>query len=335
MPRALVRRLSVATALGLGVGIGALLSTPALAVAQPGPPPTQQRWDSLRAVGESLYHLRTQWSAGRGGRSAEVTVQAFSRDFRPLGKAGRLYRGPAARAEIATRDDAFAVVLYRGGGDRPFVRVIVRQVVPPGGGVTQPPTIELARPGGTGWAPTNATLCATPEGFTVLWQEEATTPTQGRRARSFMTRISREGRVIEQPHEVPIPWGFGAIAWNGSGYHLALFYDGDSAGQTRLNLVTLTQHGAPEQHPWWISDPQAIDEVHLIPTSPGILVVYRGGADGTTIRAVHSTAVGQWGGATPPTRDLGRLEAGMPFTERVASPESIEIVSPPARPSSG
>ena len=331
MPRA--PRLVLASSVAL---LGALVG-PAVVLAQPGPPPMQQEWDSLRLLGDSIYHLRTRWTAGRSGRTSEVTVQAFSRDYRPIGKAGRLDRGPAARAEIATRDDAFAVVLYRGGAQGQFVRVIVRQVAPPGGGVRQPGPIALTRSAGADWAPTNATLCATPDGFTVLWQEESTTGSTegGHRARSFMTRITREGRVLEPPHEVPIPWGFGAMAWNGSGYHLALFYDAQEAGQTRLNLVTLTAQGAPEQHPWWISDPQPIDEVHLIPTSPGMLVVYRGGADGTMLRAVHSTSVGQWGGATPPTRDLGHVEAGMPFTERVTSPEQIEIVSPRVAPSSG
>lgn len=312
-----------------------VLVVPASLSAQAGPPPMQQQWDSLRLLGDSIYHLRTRWAAGRSGRTAEITLQALSRDHRPLARAGRLYRGPAARAEIATRSHGFAVVLYRGGSQGQFVRVIVRHVVPPGGGVVQPETIELPRPAGADWAPTNATICATPDGFTVLWQEEPAGPTQARRARSFMTRIDGGGRVLEPPREVPIPWGFGAIAWNGNGYHLALFYDGQQPGQTRLSLVTLSPHGAPEQHPWWISDPQTVDEVHLVPSSPGMVVVYRGGADGTTLRTVHASSIGQWGGATPPTRDLGRLESSTPFTERVTSPDRIEVVSPPAVPSSG
>jgi hypothetical protein len=43
------------------------------------------------------------------------------------------------------------------------------------------------------------------------------------------------------------------MEWNGRGYHLALYYDGTTYGQTRLRLVTLSAAGRPEQHPWWVS----------------------------------------------------------------------------------
>jgi hypothetical protein len=114
------------------------------------------------------------------------------------------------------------------------------------------------------------------------------------------------------------------MTWNGKGYHLALYYDGGP--ETRLNLVTLTPAGSPEQHPWWASKAEETGPVQLLSTSKGVHAVYRSGGE---LHAVLWKAPGSWGAEPPAPRNLGALAASEPFTLRAATDGDVEVVRKP------
>src|SRR5204862_2535813 len=97
-----------------------------------------------------------------------------------------------------------------------------------------------------------------------------------------------------------------AIAPNGPGYHPARFFDGAAPGQTRLSFVTLGADGRPEQHPWWVSKPELVDDVQLVPIAGGVTAFFRGGAAGHALASVDVTSVGTWG-TEPRSRSSGTL----------------------------
>jgi hypothetical protein len=161
--------------------------------------------------------------------------------------------------------------------------------------------IALKRPGKHENYPFAVAATATPDGFTVFFQEvETANPSE---AHTYMVTLDKTGALSEEAKEIQVPWWLAAAAWNGNGYHLALFYTG--GGGTTLSMVSLNQEGGPEQHPDWASAPGTISDVHLVSIGKGIRAIYRGTGD--HMFETEVTKIGQWGQVSNKAKDLGAL----------------------------
>ncbi len=218
--------------------------------------PSAESWEEWRVQGEAVVAARTALAAqANGARTAKVTLALLDRKLvaQASGAPIAVYDGPAASTELGVRDGAAAVVLYRGGA-QPFVKVALVDL-----GTRAVRVVDLDRTAGAEYAPTAAVICADPDGFTVLWQEQMRGNPQAE-ARSTLARVKVDGTFAARPAAVPIPWSLGAIVDDGRGYTLAVNFDGAAPDQTRICFVTLTRDGKPEQHPWWGSRPAVVEE---------------------------------------------------------------------------
>lgn len=165
--------------------------------------------------------------------------------------------------------------------------------------------IALARPNERHDVPFSVAATATPDGFTVFFQDvESANPNE---AHTYMVELDKTGAVSAEAREVPIPWALAAAAWNGKGYHLGLFYTGGGDG-VRLSMVSTTKDGRPEQHPDWASQPGLVSDVHLVAAGGKIRAIYRGSM-GDRMLETDVTAIGQWGRVVAKAKDLGALAA--------------------------
>lgn len=176
-------------------------------------------------------------------------------------------------------------------------------------GDAAPAPIAIARPGARAGIPFAVAATATPDGFTVFFQEiEEDDPTA---AHTYMASLDRDGAPTGPAGEVAVPWSLAAAAWNGAGYHLALIY---ASGQgMRLSMVTLDAAGKPQQHPDWASRPGYVADVHLVVRDGKVRAFYRGGG-GNRLHERDVTEVRQWGTDPPKARDHGAL----PVTKAIA-----------------
>jgi hypothetical protein len=212
------------------------------------------------------------------------------------GKTKDVYTGEAA-ATIEAGHGRVVIAVSIISKKQPFQIITID-----GDKVTKPEPI--ARPTQRNDYPFAVIATATPDGFTVFFQEvEANNPNE---AHTYMVKLDKEGAVDGEATEVQVPWALAAAAWNGKGYHLGLFYSGEGQG-ARLSMVSLTKDGSPEQHPDWATQPGAIDDVHLIASGSAIRAVYRG--TGGRMVETDVTKIGQWGQVTAKTKDLGALAA--------------------------
>jgi len=274
--------------------------------------------------------VRTTWFArGRDGRRrGEVLLQRYDARWHAVGRTQVVHRGPPVRTAVAVHGNNVLVAMVN-GGESPFVKV---SLAAPG---AEPRSYDVTRPSlGNTVSPSAVVAADDPEGFTVLWQEEPR-DSAGRSASSAMVKVSADGTHRSTPTVAAVPWSLGALAWNGHGYHLAVFYDGSQQGQTRLCLVTLSPTGNPEQHPWWASPAGDPQDVQMLATAEGMVVVYRGGADGTHVYTFTSSQVGQWGQEAPAPRELGRVGGAEPFAAVLASGAPAVVRQPTARPPAG
>ncbi|MDQ3032886.1 MAG: hypothetical protein M3Y87_10750, partial [Myxococcota bacterium] len=201
------------------------------------------------------------------------------------------------------------------------------------GALVAGPTLELARDIAarrSSLRPAAAVVAPTPDGFTVLLQEQDTRDPNADVV-TTMTRIARDGAVLEAPHEVAIPWALGALAWDGRGYHLAVLWGGwgtQHAGSARVCLVTLSRAGAPEQHPWWASEFDALSDVQLVQRAGGgaMLVVWRR-SDGRRIAMHASTAAAGWSVEPPPALDVARIAPDAPFVV-IPEGDGVRVATP-------
>lgn len=280
---------------------GALLTSlclGGLAAAQPG----DQTFNTLRLVDTHPVTVRAMWSASAGSQPGRVTLSARSRT-------AELARGGFIRTATAVRGSRVLVAMVE-GGTRPAVQLALVEIAADGA-AQQPIIIRVPRSAGRRTAPTSVVACADPQGFTVLWQEQG--GLEARDAVTFMARIDDTGRWLAKPTEVAVPWALGAVAHNGDGYHLAIFFDGSRPDQTRLCAVRLTAQGQPREHPWWVSSPQLIQEVQLMHTAGRMAAYFRGGPDGSVLQSTDITAVRQWGTSPPAPSSHGRLSATEEF----------------------
>jgi len=164
---------------------------------------------------------------------------------------------------------------------------------------------EVARPNKTASMPFAMGMTSTPTGFTVFFQEvEVGNPNE---AHTYMLLLDKEGKPDGAAKEVAVPWWLADAQWNGKGYHLALYYAGEMRG-SRLSMVSLSEAGAPEQHPDWASQPGQLSDMHLVADGGKILAYYRGGV-GDKLYVTDVTKIGQWAQTPQAAKDLGALDA--------------------------
>jgi len=233
-----------------------------------------------------------------------------------------LYSGPAVRADVAASPEAVLVAMVH-AGPRPFVRLLL---VPMNAGAPSgaPRQIDVPRRGAEQYLPDAVVACAEPGGFAVLWQELSVS--DGTAARTSLARVTSAGQWTAEPRVVEVPWALGAMAWNGSGYTLAVYYTLGSPDQTRICGVTLSPAGQPQQHPWWASPAERIGEVVLVVASGGMTAVYRGGPAGQDLRAIDLGQPRSWGVEPPSPASRGPIGPGEVFGVRPTGQAGFEVV---------
>jgi hypothetical protein len=163
---------------------------------------------------------------------------------------------------------------------------------------------SLERPAKRGDVPYAVVMASTPTGFMILFQDIE--PTNTNEAHTYLVELDDAGKPSSKPREVQIPWALGDAAWNGSGYHLALYYAGGDG--VRLSMVSMSKDGTPQQHPDWSSKPGLVSDVHLVTDGDKIRAFYRGGM-GDRILESDVTKIRGWGGEPPKAKDHGAISA--------------------------
>lgn len=310
-----------------------LLMIPGAAFAQPDPMGGEERtWDDVRPIPAGLLRVRTRWDAARPGqpRTGIVRVERLAADGRTVLAGHAVFQGPSVVPAVTVSGDvALIAMVHEGAGA--FVKLAFVDL-PAAGGLTVRPVVAAPRPEAARTLPSWAVVAADPDGFAILWQEtNVVDPNDA--AHSFLGRLRRDGTWSDRPHEVAVPWPTAALAWNGHGWTAALWFGG-FGGQggpdgIRVCLVTLSLAGQPEQHPWWISRPERVGEVQMLQTAGGMEVVWRGGADGNTLRSHRSAAIGNWGTEPAAARGHGAIGEDEPFALREGAGGRVEVVRVP------
>lgn len=285
-----------------GVLFMAILSVAGAASGQPPPQMGPRAWNLVRFAGENEVTVRTTWAPD--GQSGEVMLLAAGRGSIAL------YRGGRAITAVATSGATVLAAITEIDGARTHLVLVDLATDGP------PRRLTTESPGGSAVTPSAVVATSDDRGFTVLWQ--GIVAAQFRAARTAMMRIGRDGEWIERPRQVEVPWALADVAWNGRGYHVALYFDGQSPNETRLCMVTLSAAGVPEQHPWWASRPGLVDEARLVRVGDRIVAIYRAGETGTELRRRDVTEPGVWGNDGGPGALVGRIARGEEMLVRVA-----------------
>jgi len=274
-----------------------LLLTSHVASAQPGSEPPLFR--ALRLVGGHEIVVTRAFRTDAFGPRARVTVRGPRNEI-------VCYDGTPVEVDVTARDGVVLIALV-GGGRQPSVR-LVRLPVQQNGDLGAARNISVPRTAVRSLVPWSAIVGPAERGFVVLWQEVMNGNPQADVA-SYMGTLDLDGNWINRPSQVQIPWALAAIAWNGHGYHLALYYSTGQPDGTTLAMVTLSAVGQPLEHPWWASAPGSIYDVQLVRAPPSVpcggscdpmAVFFRGGPTGEELFSLDTSTPGQWG--TSPTR---------------------------------
>jgi len=305
--------------LPFAVSLLTILGLAAPALAQQGMFPGAMTWRYVRFADRTEVRVDNTWAAQAGGadRTGRVTVGTTSQT-RPI----QVHEGPAVVTAVATRGNTVLVAMVHAGA-RSFARLVLADIGPDGR-LAAREAIDAPRRNDGDFAPASVVACPDPEGFTVLWQEPSARDPRSD-VRTYMARIASDGSWLQRPAVVEVPWALAAIAHNGHGYHLALYFDTE-AGVTRVCLVTLTAAGVPEQHPWWASAAGPTDEVQLAVRGDRVLAFYRGGPGGDRLLSADVTAVGQWGAEPGAARAQGEIRRDQEFALRQVGGGEPEIV---------
>jgi hypothetical protein len=208
------------------------------------------------------------------------------------GKAEKLFKGEAIGTVVTGHDKI--VVAYAVDEAATAFRIHVA-----GGD-----DFTMKRPAKRADLPYAVVMASTPTGFMVLSQDIEATNTN--EAHTYMVELDEAGKPGGEPREVQIPWALGDAVWNGSGYHLALFYAGGDG--VRLSMVSISKDGTPQQHPDWSSKSGLVSDVHLVAGGNTIRAFYRGGM-GDRLLESDVTKIRGWGGEPPKAKDHGSLGA--------------------------
>ena len=251
---------------------------------------------SANAADDTETHIRAALASN--GTVAKVVVTNGGKKPGIELQAGKAKKQVYAGEAVATIEAGHGIVLVAvsiPSKKQPF------QIITLDAGKLGTP-IAIARPDKRDNIPFALAATATPDGFTVFFQEvEADNANE---AHTYMVKLDKTGAVDEEAKEIQVPWWLAAATWNGNGYHLALFYAGGGAGTT-LSMVSLSQEGTPEQHPDWASQPGMISDVHLVSAGKGIRAVYR--VAGNRMVETDVTKIGQWGQVSNKAKDLGAI----------------------------
>jgi hypothetical protein len=260
----------------------ALSLAPAVAAAQ-GAETTARA--AITANGDTVQLLMTS-----GGKAPGLALTVGK------GKPEKLFKGEAIGTVKAAHDKI--VVAYAVDDPKTAFRIHVV-----GGEDT-----VMKRPNKRGDLPYAVVMASTPTGFMVLFQDIEATNTN--EAHTYMVELDEDGKpsgdADKAPREVQIPWALGDAAWNGSGYHLALFYAGGDG--VRLSMVAMTRDGVPQGHPDWASKSGLVSDVHLVTDGDKIRAFYRGGM-GDRLLESDVTKIRNWGSEPPKAKDHGALGA--------------------------
>jgi hypothetical protein len=235
-------------------------------------------------IAGDLVRLTTGW-----GKGANATL-VVGHD-----KPVVLHDGDTAGA-LATGHGKIVIALAVDAADDPF------EVITIADGKRGKPA-SIARPVDRHDVPFAVAATETPDGFTVFFQEiQSDDPSA---AHTYMAKLDADGAPLGAAVEVPVPWSLGAAVWDGTGYHLALFYT-ESTGM-RLSMVTLSGDGQPLEHPDWASRAGFISDVHLVAADGKVHAFYRGGSGGDRLLESDVTAIGSWGTEPKKAKDRGKL----------------------------
>jgi hypothetical protein len=277
-----------------------LAFSPSIAAAQLGP----GTYRHVRIAGGATVRLESVWAAQGPSR---VTLRLGASEV-------VVHEGEPVVTTLSVRPDA-ALVAMVNGGQRPFAKVAVVPIRNGSLGTTV--RLDAERPATQGFAPVAVIACPDPDGFTFIWQEQ---DSQGARdARTYLGRVNPSGQWIARPVVAQIPWAIAGLANNGHGYQLALFFDGQAPGETRLSMVSLNPQGVPEQHPDWASGPGLLQEVQLMSHGGRIVAYFRSGREGNELLSRDVTAIGGWGSDPQDVRSHGRLAADEEFALRAGA----------------
>ena len=164
---------------------------------------------------------------------------------------------------------------------------------------------------------------ATPDGFAIFFQEVQTDDPSA--AHTYLLELDENGEPKGPAKEVPVPWSLAAVAYNGSGYHLALIYPGDYGGM-RLSMVSATAEGNPQGHPDWASAPGFISDVHLlVDDDNNVRAFYRGGKAGDRLLESDVTKIGNWGTEPAKAKDHGAITQKQAIAISDSKPTKIEL----------
>jgi hypothetical protein len=275
-----------------------------------------ETWQALDA---EAIALQTSTTTVDGKLHSVLKVQALDAKLATKGKPASVYDGPYVLGTLAVRTGSAAVAMFRGGGG-PFVKV---GLVDLAAGTSK--VVELTRTAPAGYTPTSLVATGDAEGFTILWQEQALSIPGS--VHSTMARVKADGTFLKKPTTVGVEWALGAIVSNGSGYTLAVRYEGASPDQARICFVTLDANGKPQQHPWWGSRLSQIGEIQLVNVGGVVMAAYRASTAGKeSILSVEANSVtGSWGKEPPEAKVLASKDVTSPFTVR-AKTGALELV---------
>jgi len=273
-----------------------LLAPAATALGQP-----EQVETRAERLGGRTARVITRWAA-TGEGSGRLVVQGQGAD-----RTTRLYQGGGGAATITHGHGAWLVAYAVDAADSPFrVRLVRSESAESAEGAEVGEEVAIARPNGRHDLPFAVVATATPEGFTVLFQEVAESDPSA--ASTYMVLLGPDGRPAGPASVVPVPWSLADMAWNGAGYHLALIFPGYGTGM-RLSMVSITPAGQPQQHPDWASAAGFITDVHLERTGERIRAFYRGGT-GDRLLESDVTQIRGWGSEPPAARRHGTMGPG-------------------------
>ena len=266
-------------------GVTRRLLTLAIVLFAAAPAHAQSRVDVRAALTPDgdVVRVITTWSKAS-------TAQLQIGDAKPQ----KLADGLAAGA-VATGHGKTVIALATDNGIEPFeIRVM------DGKKLGKP--VTLARPNDRYDSAFACALAVTPDGFAAFFQEvQSDDPTA---AHTYLVNLDDKGAPIGTAKEIAVPWSLGDAAWDGTGFHLALYYsDGRGA---RLSMVTATRDGAPQGHPDWASKSGLVSEVHLVATEGKVRAFFRGGG-GDHLYEADVTKIGSWGNEPPAPKDRGAL----------------------------
>lgn len=176
----------------------------------------------------------------------------------------------------------------------------------------------LRRVAGEDRSPVGAAIAATPDGFSVFWQEASTSNPRAL-FETYLARFDRDGRPVGETTLVNAAWPIADVAWMPSRdqYYFLLYYGGGDPRGTRLCGVHVDPDRlANVEHPWWASVPGMIDEARLIVRGDRAIALYR---DDDHLYEIDVTE-GRWGqDPTAERRDHGAIRPDVAFGARVTA----------------